>query len=51
MAVTFEHGQTLQRIERTYYTYLDVLSDAGGLQGAMWLIGGLTVSLIKQDSV
>ena len=51
MVVTLEANLDLKRIERGYYTLIDVLSDVGGLEGALLLLGQPILKLIIGESL
>ena len=39
------------RSERTYYTFIDLLSDVGGVQSILTSFAGLLISIIKHDRI
>ena len=51
MIITLEHNLDLRRIERSYYTFVDVLSDVGGLQGIQNAIATFLIGLFYRDTV
>lgn len=49
--VNIELNFDLVRSERTYYTFIDLLSDIGGVQSILTSFAGLIISIVKHDRI
>ena len=49
--VNLELNFDLIRSERTYYTFIDLLSDIGGVQSILTSFAGLIISIVKHDRI
>ncbi len=50
-AVSIELDYDLIRSERTYYTFIDWLSDIGGVQSILTSFAGMLISIVKHDRI
>ena len=50
MDITVEMNLNLKTVDRTRYTFLDLLSDVGGIQGLLLTFGGLILGILNYNN-